>query len=349
MLPLTSLVATLATFVAFHVSGSVAMKSQPEADNTVAIITAIQPVATVDLVVLFKQDSGVGEFGAVNAFLELPVTVTPTCDLPVPTKPPVSSDSNYQDPRNDPGPSQQHQNPFTEQLGNGQPAMMEDMIAEYNRQNPANQIPPYVFCTSLHATSRVYTRREIWLAIQAGVHDIGLDVRTDDRSLGAAWPRRLGFQRPINTGDAVGRVMEYPLGADELELPLTQPADEATLMMDRVTFLHDGTYMGVIRYTNATQWHDCYPHGWHTFQRGRNATRSLFQRGIGAIRSAWDRWLGYQHGGYERLDDEQTEPQLQQPQTQTQTQTQPQPQQQQRPQNGRNAHNNDPNCPPGWI
>lgn len=48
---------------------------------------------------------------------------------------------------------------------------------------------------------------------------MGFDVRTDDRSLGASWPRRLGFQRPINSGDIVGRMMEYPLGADEYELP----------------------------------------------------------------------------------------------------------------------------------
>lgn len=50
--------------------------------------------------------------------------------------------------------------------------------------------------------------------------------------------------------------------------------------------------------------------------------------GMGAVRGAWDRWLGYQHGGYERLDDERNE------------------QQQQR---GRNVQNRDPNCPPGWI
>ncbi|KAI1644483.1 uncharacterized protein F4817DRAFT_318800 [Daldinia loculata] len=322
------LAATLVAFVAIHVSGSMAM-SQPEVDNTVATVTASQAAPTFDLVVMFKQDSAVGEFGALNALFGLPITITSTSNIPVPTKPPASQDSNYQDPRNVPSPPRRHHNPFTEQLGNGQPAMMEDMIAQYNRQNPANQIPPYVFCTSLHGRPRVYTRREIWLAIQAGVHDMGFDVRTDDRSLGASWPRRLGFQRPINSGDIVGRMMEYPLGADEYELPLTQPVDEATLMMDRVTFLYDGTYTGVIRYTNATQWHNCYPHGWHTFQRGRNATRSLVQRGMGAVRGAWDRWLGYQHGGYERLDDERNE--------------------QQQQQRGRNVQNRDPNCPPGWI
>ncbi|KAI0843991.1 hypothetical protein F5Y00DRAFT_256379 [Daldinia vernicosa] len=301
------LAATLAAFVAICVSGSMAMMSQPEGDDTVATMAESQPAPTFDLIVMFKQDSEVGEFGALNALLGPLITATCTSNVPESTKPPVSQDSAYQDPRDDPGPAQHHHNPFTEQLGGGQPSMMQNMIAQYNRENPANQIPPFVFCTSLHGPVRMYTRREIWLAIQAAVHDIGFDVRTDDRSLGAAWPRRLGFQRPLNYGDAAGPVMEYPLGADEYELPLTQPIDESTLMMDRVTFLHDGTYTGVVRYTNTTQWHNCYPHGWHSFQRGRNATRTLVQRGMGAIRGAWDRWLGYQHGGYERLDDERNE------------------------------------------
>ncbi|KAI0105911.1 hypothetical protein F4814DRAFT_455547 [Daldinia grandis] len=318
MLRFDCITAILAAFVALHIPGLMAM-SQPEVDNTAATAMADQASPTFDLVLLFKQDCAVGEFGVLNGVFGHQITTTSTSNVPEPTKPPTSQDPDYLNPRNDPGPPQEHHNPFNEQLGNGNPAMVEDMIEQYNRANPGNQIPPFVFCTSLHGPPRVYARREIWLAIQAGVHDVGFDVRADDRSLGAAWPRRLGFQRPINAGDAVGRIMEYPLGADEHELPLAQPIDEAAFMMDRVTFLHDGVYTGVVRYTNTTQWHTCYPHGWHTFQRGRNATRSLFQRGMGAVRGAWDRWLGYGHGGYERLDDEQNE--------------------QQQPQDGQNAQN----------
>ncbi|KAI1479237.1 hypothetical protein F4774DRAFT_409990 [Daldinia eschscholtzii] len=297
------LVNTLLATIALGISNTTAM-SQPEVTESLTTMTATMTASNFDLLVMVNHDCVASEWEEMSPLLGHPIATTLSNEVPMATKPANSSGPNSEpaanEPEADPTPPL---NPFTEELGSYQPSIMEDMISEYNRQNPSNQIPPFVICTSIHGRPRVYNRREIWLAIQAAVHDLAHDVRSGDRSLGAAWPRRLGFQRPNNANDAAGPIMEYPIGVHEYDLPLTSLTGNTTLMRDRVTFMPDGTFTGIVRYTNDTTWHFCYPNGWHSFQRGRTATRTLFQHGVGHIRGLWNRWLGYQHGGYERLDD----------------------------------------------
>ncbi|KAI1803643.1 hypothetical protein F4811DRAFT_553721 [Daldinia bambusicola] len=281
--------------------------SQPEQTEFVSTVTADMPSPTAyDVLVMGNNDCmGAGEeLRHLPGLLHSHITRTSSEVLPMPTKPANSSTANQRRLFNDDQEVDMPRlNPFTEDFGVDQTSMMEHIVNDYNREHPENQIPPFVFCTSLNGRPRVYSRWDIWLAIQAAVHDLSPDVRSGDRSLGAAWPRRLGFQRPDNAGGAVGSIMEYPIGVHEYDLPLTSLTGEATLMRDRVTFTHEGIYTGVIRYTNETTWHHCYPHGWHSFRRGRAATRSLVERGAGHVRGLWNRWLGYQHGGYERLEE----------------------------------------------
>ncbi|KAI1464162.1 uncharacterized protein F4812DRAFT_462911 [Daldinia caldariorum] len=283
--------------------------SQPEHTEPVSTATADMPLPTAyEFLVMGNNDC----MGAADDLYPMTaelarsrLTRTSSEEAPVSAKPVNASTANQRLPNDDleadPMP---RPNPFTEDFGAYQPSMMEQMMNDYNRDNGGNQIPPFVVCTSLNGRPRVYSRWDIWLAIQAAVHDLSPDVRSGDRSLGAAWPRRLGFQRPDNSsGGAVGSIMEYPIGIHEYDLPLTSLTGETTLMRDRVTFTPDGVYTGVIRYTNETTWHRCYPHGWHSFQRGRAATRSLVGLGVRHVRGLWNRWLGYPHDGYERVED----------------------------------------------
>ncbi|KAI8962566.1 hypothetical protein F5Y11DRAFT_322491 [Daldinia sp. FL1419] len=117
-----------------------------------------------------------------------------------------------------------------------------------------------------------------------------------DRVMGPAWPRRLGFRRPENIGDAAGAVIEFPIGAHGRDLALSRLTSDDLVLRDRVTFISDNRgiyYTGVVRYTSETTYVYGRPHGWHSFQRGREATRNIARRGVGAIRRAWNRWLGY--------------------------------------------------------
>ncbi|RYP42247.1 hypothetical protein DL767_000411 [Monosporascus sp. MG133] len=141
---------------------------------------------------------------------------------------------------------------------------IDDAIARYNADHPANQIPHLVYCfypLNTPVTPTVYHDRDLWAALQEGNRLRQEDIFRRPRFSGIYYPHIAIFSdteththmRRLNLGHVRGAPFMFPLQMDgHLFQGGSAPGS------DRVMFDEEGVYLGAVTFRGGN-WLWCIP------------------------------------------------------------------------------------------